>query len=88
MKRYKETRVLNRSAFAASLTASLCLGFAAPLLAASSPKTDAESQSRKTDAAFNMKPARKCLTDLRAFDGQMQKDGYWLSGSGYGYGSD
>ena len=30
MKRNKETRVLNRSAFAASLTASLCLGLAAP----------------------------------------------------------
>jgi len=38
----------------------------------------------KTAAAI--KPAEKCLPDLRAFDGEMQKDGYWLSGSGYSYG--
>ena len=32
------------------------------------------------------RPAQQCLSDLVAFDGQLQKDGYWLSGSGYGYG--
>jgi sporulation protein YlmC with PRC-barrel domain len=68
MKHDKETGAMKRSAVAASLTACLCLGFAAPLLAA------------------HDKPAQKCLSDLRAFDGQLQKDGYWLRGSGYGYG--
>ena len=53
----------------------LCLGFATTLLAA---------QPAATGAA--VKPAEKCLSDLRAFDNQMEKEGYWLGGSGYGYG--
>lgn len=53
----------------------LCLGFATTLLA---------TQPAATGAA--VKPAEKCLNDLQTFDNQMAKEGYWLGGSGYGYG--
>ena len=32
------------------------------------------------------KPAEKCISDLRAFDAQLEKGGYWLRSSRYGYG--
>jgi hypothetical protein len=30
-----------------------------------------------------IKPAEKCLSDMQAFESQMEQDGYWLGGSGY-----
>jgi sporulation protein YlmC with PRC-barrel domain len=87
MKRNTETATMKRSALAASLTASLCLGFAGPLLAAESSQTAAAHKpSPDAKVASHKQPAQKCLSDLRALDSQMQKDGYWLHGSGYGYG--
>ena len=77
----------NPSALRGSLTAALLLGFAGPLLAATAADTatvsGAPSTASPTAAA---QPAQKCMTDLRAMNGQMQTDGYWLHGSGYGYG--
>lgn len=67
--------------------ACFCLGFAAPLLAAEPAATGTANQpSLVQETVSAAKPAEKCLSDLRAFDGQMRKDGYWLGGSGYGYG--
>jgi hypothetical protein len=77
MQRTKETRIMTRSALATALAAFFCFGFAAPLIAA--PSADAKPTSIK-------QPAKKCLSDLRAFDSQLQNDGYWMHGSGYGYG--
>ncbi|MEO8627187.1 MAG: PRC-barrel domain-containing protein [Betaproteobacteria bacterium] len=86
MKPNQETRALKLSALAASLAACSCLGLAGPSLAAQSLETaTAHNPSHDTNAS-HQKLARKCLNDLRAFDTQMQKDGYWLHGSGYGYG--
>lgn len=31
-------------------------------------------------------PSQQCVSDLKKFDGELQKDGYWLHASGYGYG--
>jgi sporulation protein YlmC with PRC-barrel domain len=72
---------------ASSVAACFCLGFTTPSLAAEAPATGAvnpPSPGEKTAAAI--KPAEKCLSDLRAFDAQMEKGGYWLGGSAYGYG--
>jgi sporulation protein YlmC with PRC-barrel domain len=59
------------------VAACLSLGLAAPLQAADPVPT------QDTTA----KPAEKCLADLRTFNQQMEKDGYWLSGSNYSFGS-
>ena len=60
---------MKHSILARSVVA-LCLAAATSALAAS---------------AASPTPATKCLNDLRAFNHQMEKDGYWLTGSGYGY---
>jgi sporulation protein YlmC with PRC-barrel domain len=76
---------MKRSILAGSVAA--CVGLATPLLAAEPPATGPvihPAASKKTLAA--VKPAEKCLNDLRAFDTQMGKDGYWLGGAGYGFG--
>jgi sporulation protein YlmC with PRC-barrel domain len=83
----RNTGTMKRSALARMLTACFCIGFAAPLIAAAAPETAAVNKPPSdAKAASKRQPAQKCLNDLRAFDSQMQKDGYWLHGSGYGYG--
>ena len=42
------------------------------------------SSDGKTAAAIT--PAKACLSDISAFSNQMQKDGYWVGASVYGYG--
>ena len=70
---------MKRSTLTGTVAACFCLGLAVPLLAAEAPVTGEKN-------VFAPKPAEQCLSDLRAFDSQMEKDGYWLGGSGYGYG--
>ncbi len=70
---------LQRHALVVSVTVALSL-IAAEHVQAATP------EAAKTAVAPSKKPARQCLTDLSAFQVQMQKDGYWRGGSSYGYG--
>lgn len=77
---------MKRTILASSVTALVCLGFAAPLLAAPPTATGMNQPSAGEKKGAAIKSAEKCLSDLLAFDSQMEKDGHWLGGSGYGYG--
>ena len=78
---------MKRSMLTGSVAACILLGLAAPLLAAPPAATSAGSpSSASTEKVAATGPAEKCLSDLRAFDNAMEKGGYWLGGSGYGYG--
>jgi sporulation protein YlmC with PRC-barrel domain len=74
---------MKRSILLASTSACFCLSLAAPLLAAPAP---ANEPAPAMKAASTSGPASTCRSDVHAFNRQMEKDGYWLGGSGYGYG--
>lgn len=77
---------MKRPTFVGIAAACLCLGHAPPLLAAEAPGTGAAPASA-SDTEISGQPSPKtCLSDLRAFDSQLEKDGYWPGGSGYGFG--
>jgi sporulation protein YlmC with PRC-barrel domain len=65
----------------------MCLGLAVPLFAADPAVTGTVSQTPASESsAADKAPVEKCLSDLRILDSKMEKDGYWLGGSGYAYG--
>ncbi len=73
---------MKRSIFLGSVAGMLSLGFA-PLFAAEPVFTGAANVVSPGEiAASTARPAEACLSDLRAFHIQMQKDGYWLGASG------
>jgi sporulation protein YlmC with PRC-barrel domain len=83
----KESEKMKRSTLVSSVTACFWLGLAVPLIAAEPPATSTVNHLSPTEENVSgPAPAETCLNDLRSFGSQMQKDGYWLGGEGYGYG--
>ena len=74
---------MKRSTLLGSAAACCCLGVVVPLLAAPAPTSDPSSNTKALSASH---PAGTCRSDVHAFNGQMEKDGYWVGGSAYGYG--
>lgn len=76
-----------RSNIVRSGAACVLLGLAGPALAAQSAVADTVANPpAATLAAVPALAANTCLTDLQAFTGQMEKDGYWMAGDGYALG--
>ncbi len=78
---------MKRSTLTGSVAACILLGLAAPLAAATAPATGTGGNpSPGQSTAVVTEPAAQCLSDLRTFQDQMQKEGYWLDGNNVGYG--
>jgi hypothetical protein len=78
---------MRRSILMISATACCCLNLSIPLLAAEPPAAGtANPPASDVKTVATLRPAEKCLGDLRAFDSQLEKGGYWLSSSGNGSG--
>jgi sporulation protein YlmC with PRC-barrel domain len=75
---------------ASTVTVAICslLASFTPLLAATPATTQVLPGPSPTVGAeaASAHPAEKCLGDVKAFSDQMSKGGYWLGGSGDGYG--
>ncbi|MDQ2778613.1 MAG: PRC-barrel domain-containing protein [Pseudomonadota bacterium] len=86
MKLNPQSKTQQRRVFVASMTAAVSLAATTPLRAATPEPTKEPAAKTAAVTAASQTPARQCLTDLGAFQQQMQKGGYWRGGSGYGYG--
>lgn len=86
LNREQGNRHMKPSMFAVSMAACFCLSAGAPLFAADSTVAAANDPTPSVGDVSDPMPAKACLSDLQAFDSQMEKEGYWLSGSGYGFG--
>lgn len=93
----REKLRMRHSILVSSAAIRLSLGLSAPVFAAQPPAADpasktppaARTPTDESAAAKNVtavQPAEKCLADVRSFSAKMNKDGYWLGGSDYGYG--
>lgn len=74
---------MKRYSRVSTTAAGFCLGMIPPLLAAPAPANDPAPASTAVSAA---NPAATCAADVHSFNAQMDKDGYWMGASDYGYG--
>lgn len=78
---------LKRFGLTAALTICISLGVAEPVWSApAQAMAIGHVPAPHTTAPSETTPARQCMSDLRAFDAVMKKDGYWLHAADYGYG--
>jgi sporulation protein YlmC with PRC-barrel domain len=63
----------------------LCLALSSPSSAAQ-PAVVATAPTPAASDVATLAAADGCRADLKAFDARMEKDGYWRSGGGYGFG--
>jgi PRC-barrel domain len=83
----QEKAQMKRSTLVRSVAICLSFGLSAPLSAAQLATADTPSDALATTKdATAIQPAEACLTDVRSFSSKMDKDGYWLGASDYGYG--
>lgn len=77
---------MKRSTLAGAVAVCLCFGGVAPLLAAEPTGAVTAPISSNEKRISGNPSAKACQSDLRAFNGEMSKDGYWPGGSAYGFG--
>ena len=64
----------------------ICLALSSPLSAAESPVVATAPTPAAVPEVSTAGAADGCRADLKTFAAQMEKDGYWNSGDGYGFG--
>ncbi len=70
-------RRMKRSTLFSTIAIFSGLGIITPLLAAENPAPVRPASGTQTAAA---KPAEACMSAVRAFTGEMSKQGYWVGG--------
>ena len=83
-----ETKSMKRSTLVFSTALCGCIFLAAPVRAAQLPTADAMKAPSSSEVVTPVaKPGQTCLSDVAAFNTQMEKDGYWQDSYGLGMGA-
>ena len=77
---------MTQSIFLRPLAALVYLTLSGPLLAAQPPVAETAKPPATETGVDAASAASLCRDDIKSFDSQMAKDGYWRSGEGNGFG--